>query len=243
MSYNPVKQGFERVEVLATDVPMTLGGTLLKIASLLAVMTVAAGAACYLFFSSSAIVMPLLIASSVGGLILSIVSVFSPRATRYTALPYALCQGLFLGAISAIFEMRYPGIAVLSVALTSATVVGMLLLYRLRIIRVTETFKSVLFSATAGIALTYGILFFLGLFGFNTAFFFESTSIYSIGFSLFVVGIAAFNLLIDFALIEEGVEQEFPKYMEWYAAFNVLVTLVWLYLEMLRLMSKIAKKK
>lgn len=243
MAFNPVKRVFERVEIASTDVPMTLSGTLSKITLLLATLVVGAASAVYLFLAQSSAITPLLGFSFITAVVLSFVSVIWPRSTRYTALPYALCEGICLGAISSIFELRYPGIAVISVALTSATAIGMLLLYRLEIIRVTETLKSVIFSATAGIAFTYGIVLLMGLFGFNTSSFFESSSLYSVGFSFFVVGIAAFNLLLDFALIEESVENQLPKYMEWYAAFNVLVTLVWLYLEILRLMSKLAKRK
>ena len=243
MSFNPVKRVFDKVEILQNEAPMTVGGTLTKLTMLLGTLGLGAVAAWFLFFSHNTLALPILGISFFTALILSIISVFRPQLTRYTALPYALCEGIVLGAISAIFETRYPGIAAISVALTSSTAIGMLLLYRLQIIKVTETFKAVIVSATAGIALTYTLILIMSLFGFNAGQFYASTSLTSIIFSLFVVAIAAFNLLLDFALIEESVERELPQYMEWYAAFNLLVTLVWLYLEILRLVAKLARKE
>ena len=243
MAFNPVKRVYDNVEVLATDAPMTLSGTLVKISLLLATVVSGALSSWYLFYTQSSSLMTLTMVSFVTSIVLSFVSVIWPRTTRYTALPYALGQGICLGTISSVLELRYPGIAVISVALTLATATAMLLLYRLEVIKVNDTFKSVIFSATAGIAFTYGIVMLMSLFGYSAGSFFESPSLASIGFSLFVVAIAAFNLLLDFALIEESVENQFPKYMEWYGAFTVLVTLIWLYMEILRLMSKIAKRK
>ena len=195
------------------------------------------------FFTYSTLAFPISTAALISATILALVAVFKPHTTRYTAIPYALLEGICLGVISGVFEVKYPGIALISVALTSATAIGMLLLYKLEIIKVTESFKALLFSATFAVAVTYSIILLLNLFGFKAGSFYASTSIYSILFSLFVTGVAAFNLLLDFALIEESVEKELPRHMEWYAAFNVLVTLVWLYLEILRLVSKLAARK
>ncbi len=140
-------------------------------------------------------------------------------------------------------ELRYPGIAITAVSLSAATAAAMLALYRFKIITVTERLRSTIVSATAAIALTYFLVLFMGLFGFNTAAFFQSSSSISILFSLFVVGIAAFNLLLDFDLIEKGSERGFPQYMEWFAAFSLLVTLIWLYLEIVRLLIKLSRRK
>ncbi len=243
MAFEPVKRVFERVETHSYELPMTLEGTLTKLAVLL---LTALSAGCIGWMSVSAeghLLRPFLLAAPIGGIVLGMISVFWPRVTMYTALPYALCQGITLGLVSAFAELRFPGIAAIAIALTLATAIGMLLLYRLEIIRVNDKFKALLLSATAGIALTYGFVLLLGLFGVKTAGFFESSSIQSIVFSLFVVGIAALNLLLDFALIEESVEVGLPKYMEWYAGFTVLVTLIWLYVEILRLLQKFARRK
>ena len=242
MSFNPVNKVFDTVQSHAYEVSMSLSGTLTKIALLLATLAIGAGGAWYLF-SQNIMVGPLLIGSLISAVLLSFATVFWPHIARFTAVPYALSEGICLGMISSIFEIKAPGIAVLAVTLTGATATAMLLLYRLGIIKVTETFKAVIFSATAGIALTYGVLMLAGLFGAKTASFFTSSSWVSIGFSLFVVAIAAFNLLIDFQRIEDGVERELPQYMEWYSAFSILVTLVWLYLEILRLLMKLSARK
>lgn len=223
--------------------PMSLQGTLAKITLLIAAMIGAASISWWLFFTGSSLSSTLTLAGVIGGLILSLVTVFRPHLSRYTALPYALFQGCVLGGISAAYEVRYGGITTLALALTSATAVGMLLVYRLKLIEVTETVKAVIVSATAGIGLTYLFLFVLALCGVQTAAFYQSSSLTSILFSLFVVGIAAFNLLLDFQLIEESVECERPHYMEWYGAFMVLVTLIWLYVELLRLLAKVARRK
>jgi len=129
-----------------------------------------------------------------------------------------------------------------AVGLTFGVVIAMYLLYRFRIIKATEKFKAVVFTATAGIALFYGLAILLSLFGIQMPLIHQS-SLLGIGFSLLVVGIAALNLILDFDMIENGVALGAPKYMEWYGAFGLLVTIVWLYIEILRLLSKFASKK
>lgn len=242
MAFDIVKNVFS-VTSSHAEKPMTLQGTLTKVTLLIAAMIGAASLSWWQFFSGSSFSSTLTIGAFIGGLILSIVTIFRPHLSRYTALPYAVLQGCLLGGISATYELRYGGITTLALALTSATAVGMLLVYRLKLIEVTETVKAVIISATAGIGLTYLVLFGLALCGVQTTAFYQSSSMTSILFSLFVVGIAAFNLLLDFQLIEESVEAERPDYMEWYAAFMVLVTLIWLYVELLRLLAKVARRK
>ena len=242
MSFNMVRRVFDR-QVVGADAPMTLSGTLAKIALLLGVLVVGAVAGCSLLLSQSALMGPVLVLVVPAGLILAIVTVFWPRIAGYTAFAYAFLQGIAVGAMTLIFEARYPGIALSAVTFTAATAVGMLLMYRLEKIKVTETIKAVIVSATGAIALTYIVLLVLSFFGVKTSAFYESSSITSILFSFFVTGVAAFNLLLDFALIEESVDKELPKYMEWYAAFNMLVTLIWLYVEILRLLSKFARRR
>ena len=160
----------------------------------------------------------------------------------YTAPLYAVLEGLFLGAVSAMFELRFPGIVMQAVGLTFGTMAALLMAYRSGLIKVTENFKLGIVAATGGIALLYLVNIGMRLFGFEGMAFIHEGSLLGIAFSGFVVVIAALNLVLDFDFIETGVEQGAPKYMEWYAAFGLLVTLIWLYLEMLRLLSKLQSR-
>ncbi len=184
----------------------------------------------------------LLIVGAIGGLVLAIVMMFKPNWAGYIAPAYGILEGLFIGGISAVFnEMfvkSYPNIILHAVGLTLGVALSMFLLYNFRIINVTSRLRSMVMSATMGIGLFYLIVWILGLFGVNMGFAFDSSPL-SIGISLFIVGIAAFNLLLDFDSIEKAAEMGAPKYMEWYSAFGLLVTLVWLYLEILKLLSKL----
>lgn len=243
MSFNPVKNAFTNQELFGSDIRMTLSGTMHKIAYLFASLCVGAGLGWYLFSIQSAYAYPALFGGMILGIICVLVGIFSPQNARYIALPYAFGQGLTLSIFSHMLEMRYPGIAVTAVSLSSATALAMLILYRFRIIKVTEQLRSIIVSATAAIALTYTIVFFLWLFGVNVTPFYQSSGTMSILFSLFVVGLAAFNLLLDFDLIEKGTERGLPEFMEWYAAFSLLVTLVWLYVEILRLLIKLSRRR
>jgi uncharacterized YccA/Bax inhibitor family protein len=158
---------------------------------------------------------------------------------------YGLFEGLFIGAISAImnaaFAEKYPGLIMQAVGLTFGVAISMFLLYNFRIIKATERFKSVIFTATLGIGIFYLLTMVLRLFGVNVSFMYDS-SLLSIGISLFIVAIAALNLIMDFDMIEQGAERGAPKFMEWYGAFGLMVTLVWLYLEILRLLSKLGSR-
>ena len=184
----------------------------------------------------------LLIVGAIGGLVLAIVMMFKPNWAGYIAPAYGILEGLFIGGISALFnEMfvkSYPNIILHAVGLTLGVALSMFLLYNFRIINVTSRLRSMVMSATMGLGLFYLIVWILGLFGVNMGFAFDSSPL-SIGISLFIVGIAAFNLLLDFDSIEKAAEMGAPKYMEWYSAFGLLVTLVWLYLEILKLLSKL----
>ena len=182
--------------------------------------------------------MPFLLIGGIGGLILALVTVFKREWAGFTAPAYAVCEGLALGGISAMFEMKFPGLVMQAVALTFGTLFCLLMAYKTRIIRVTEKFKLGVFVATAAIGLLYLVSFVLGFFHIQVPFMVGS-SLISIGFSLFVVGIAALNLVLDFDFIEQGAEAGAPKYMEWFGAFGLMVTLVWLYIEMLQLLAKL----
>lgn len=177
----------------------------------------------------------------IGGFILAMVTVFKKQWAPVTAPMYALVEGFFLGGISAVFEARYPGIAFQAVLLTFGTLFALLMAYRSGLIKATENFKLGVVAATGGIALVYLATIVLGFFGIDIPMI-HGNGIVGIGFSLFVVVIAALNLVLDFDFIETGVERGAPKYMEWYGAFGLMVTLVWLYIEFLRLLSKLQSR-
>lgn len=218
---------------------MTVSGAVNKAGILMLLCIATAAWTWNRFFATGdpASIAGLLTIGAIGGLVLAIVTIFKKEWAGITAPLYALAEGLVLGGISAMFDMKYKGIAIQAVMLTFGTLVAMLLVYRTGLIKVTEKFRIGVVAATGGIALFYLAQFILGFFGitFHTV---NSGSPIGIGFSLLVVGIAALNLVLDFDLIEQGARYNAPKYMEWYCAFALMVTLVWLYLEMLRLLAK-----
>jgi uncharacterized YccA/Bax inhibitor family protein len=177
-----------------------------------------------------------------GGFIAALVTIFKKEWSPVTAPIYALLEGLFLGALSATLEVRYPGIAIESVALTFGTCFCLLLAYRSGLIRPTQKFQMGIVAATGGIALIYFGSMLLGLFHIQVPGIFGSGPI-GIIFSLVVVCIAALNLILDFNFIEQGALRGAPKYMEWYGAFGLMVTLIWLYLEIIRLVSKLRDRR
>ena len=186
------------------------------------------------------------IGGAIIGLILVFIISFKPQFSSFLAPIYALAEGVFLGAISAFyndaFAEKAPGIVMQAVGITFGIVIAMFVLYRFGIIKATQKFKAIVFTATAGIALFYVIAMVLRMFNIQMPLIHESTT-FGIIFSLVVVGIASLNLIMDFDMIEQGVAMGAPKYMEWYGAFGLMVTIVWLYIEVLRLLSKFAGKK
>lgn len=176
-----------------------------------------------------------------GGFITAMVTIFKKEWAPVTAPIYALLEGLFLGGVSAFFDLRYPGIAIQAVGLTFGVLLTMLAIYSSGLIRVTNKFRIGIIAATGGIALFYLGEMVLGFFGVHFVTINGSGPI-GIAFSLFVCAIAALNLVLDFDFIEQGVNYGAPKYMEWYGAFGIMVTLVWLYLEILRLLSKMRSR-
>ena len=180
---------------------------------------------------------PALAIGGIGGFIVAIVTIFKKEWAGITAPIYALLEGLVLGGISAMLETRYHGIAIQAVSLTFGTLLVMLLAYRSGLIKVTERLRLGIVAATGGIAVFYLLQFILGFFGVHfTAI--NGSSPIGIGFSLIVVAVAALNLVLDFDMIENGARMGAPKYMEWYGAFALMITLIWLYFEILRLLSK-----
>lgn len=219
--------------------PMTLAGTVNRTAILLALVLITAGWTWNQFYVSqnAQAVAPYMWVGLIGGLIAALVTVFKKTWAPVTAPIYALLEGLALGGISAVFELRFPGIVLQAVGLTFGTLAALLIAYRSGLIRATETFKRGVVAATGGILLVYVVDIVLRLFGVGIPFIHES-GVIGIGFSIFVVIIAALNLVLDFDFIETGVRARAPKYMEWFGAFALMVTLIWLYLEILRLLAK-----
>jgi uncharacterized YccA/Bax inhibitor family protein len=183
---------------------------------------------------------PWLIGAAIGGAVLALVTYFKQTWAMVTAPAYAACEGIVLGAISALFERNYPGIALQATGITATTLLGLLLAYRSGLIKATENFKLGVTAATGGIMLLYLVSFVLRMFGVPMPFLHDN-GLLSIGISMFIVGIAALNLVLDFDFIEQGQANGAPKHMEWYAAFGLLVTLIWLYVETLRLLSKLRR--
>jgi len=218
---------------------MTLSGTVNKTGVLLLCAMATAAWVWHLFVQSRnmADVAPYLLAGALGGFIVAMVTTFKKEWAPATAPIYALLEGLVLGGISALLDFRYPGIAIQAVGLTFGTLIVLLLAYSSRIIKVTDKFRMGIVAATGGIMLFYLLEMVLSFFHVRFLAVNGSGTI-GIVFSLFVVAIAALNLVLDFDFIERGVQYGAPKYMEWYGAFGIMVTLVWLYLEILRLLSK-----
>jgi len=233
-----------RVDEAVSGEAMTLTGTVNKTGVLLICVVATAAWSWSRFFHAptSDTVLPLMGIGLVGGFVVAMVTIFKKEWSPITAPIYALLEGLALGGISAMFELRYPGIAIQAVGLTFGTLFVLLMDYHSGVIRVTEKFKLGVVAATGGIAVFYLVQFVLGFFGVRFAAI-NGSGLLGIGFSVVVVIVAALNLVLDFDFIESGVSAGAPKYMEWYGAFGLIVTLVWLYLEILRLLSKINGRK
>ena len=225
--------GDEQFKDLPVSQKMTLDGTVNKTGILLLLCFIAAAV-------TWNIPNPVLMYTGLG--VGFIVALIKPTMAPSTAPVYALAEGFFLGGITVIFEAEYPGIAIQAIGLTFGTLASLLVCYKTGIIKPTENFRLMIVSATAGIALLYIVNIFMTMFGGGSGIgFIHSNGLMGIGFSLFVVGIAALNLVLDFDFIEQGAEDGLPKHMEWFGAFSLMVTLVWLYLEILRLLAKLRR--
>ena len=237
-SGNPVlsKKTFDNT--ISSDNKMTIEGTVNKTAISLFLLI----GASYLTFNTVNLV--LLIGCGIGGFILAIITFFKKEWSPITVPIYAVLEGGMLGGISYTYNSLYDGIVTNAILLTVGILVSLLIAYRSGYIKPTENFKLGIFAATGGIAIVYLINFFMGFSGSSLGLMsVNNASPISIGFSIVVVIIAALNLVLDFDFIEEGAEKGAPKYMEWYGAFGLLVTLIWLYLEILRLLAKLNSRK
>jgi uncharacterized YccA/Bax inhibitor family protein len=243
------KNTFRDFSTTAGSPVMTLSGTVNKIAIMLLLVVAGAFYTWRLAFeamsadplSASRAIFPWMIGGGIGGFVVALVTIFKRRLAPVTAPVYAVLEGLFLGGISAFLENQYSGIVINAVALTFGILFALLIAYRSGWIKPTQNFRLGVFAATGGVFMLYIISFLLNLFGVSVGYLHNSSPL-SIGISLVIVVIASLNLVLDFDFIEQGAASSAPKYMEWYAAFGLIVTLVWLYLEILRLLSKIASR-
>lgn len=225
---------------------MTVRGTLNKFGLMFIMLLGGASFTWSMFYQAGPqAVMPWMWGSLIGGFVLSLVIIFKKTWAPYLALGYGLLEGLFLGAVSAFYDFafaeKYPAIIMHAVLLTFGCAAAMYVLYKTGVIKATPVFKKVIIVATAGIAFFYLIAIVLRLFGIAIPFLHDSSPV-SIGISLVIVAVAALNLILDFDLMEQGAAQGAPKYFEWYCAFGLMVTIVWLYLEILRLLGKISSR-
>jgi len=246
-----------RIHDVTSSTTMTLQGVVMKTAILLSILVACAGVTWSMATQGMAAqqaeagiqgmqgmqaappnVYMYIVGGGIIGFVLAIVTSFKPKVSPYTSPLYAAAEGVFLGGISAMFNYAYPGVVVQAVGLTFGTLFALLAAYATGVIKASENFKLGVFAATGGIALFYVASMVLGLFGVHVPLI-NSAGPFGIAFSVFVVIIAALNLVLDFDFIENGCAQGAPKYMEWYAGFGLLVTLVWLYLEILRLLVKL----
>ncbi len=238
----------EADRIRPTDTAMTLPGTVAKTGVLL-LLLIGVAVVCG-WWTSGFLGSPegtpwgvwaIHIGAMIGAIIVAIVTTISPRRAPFTAPLYAVLEGWVLGGISVLFAQQSAGLVVLAVALTVGVLAVLLFVYATRLIRPTENLKLGIAAATGGLALVYAISFVLSLFGVKVPFI-DDFGIVGILFSLFAVTVAAFNLVLHFDFIETGVKRAAPKYMEWYAGFGLLVTLVWLYIEILKLLSKLQQR-
>ena len=216
---------------------MTLNGTVHRTFFLLCLVVSSASFVWAQLYTNPPLVMPLMLVGMVGGLICSLVTIFRKQSAAISGSLYALFEGLIIGGISAFAEIQYPGIVLQAVGLTFGTLFALLFLYRSGLVKATENFKLGLLAAMGGILIVSLVSLGMMMFGMQAPAIYQSGGI-GIAFSLFVCAIAALNLVLDFDFIEQGVEYGAPKYMEWYAAFGLMVTLIWLYMEILRLLMK-----
>ncbi len=222
--------------------PMTVQGAVQKTGILLSVVSIMASVGWSRFKGGHSDGVFWMIAGLVVGLIAAIATSFKPEWSPVSAPIYAAAEGLFLGGVSATIDMRFPGIALQAVMLTFGTLFGLLGAYRMGWIRATEKFRAMVVAGTMAVALVYLVTMVLGLFGVQVPFIHSGGTI-GILFSLVVVGLAAMNLVLDFDFIEQAADAQAPRYMEWYAAFGLMVTLVWLYMEILKLLVKLADRR
>ena len=235
------EEAFQGERVLAAGEAMSVQGTVVNAFWMLVVLLAATSLVWSRAMAAGA-APGLTLVGALAGFVVAMITIFKKAWAPITAPLYAVCEGLFLGGISAVLETAYHGIVIQAVLLTFGTLAALLVAYRAHLITVTDKFRMGIVAATGGIALVYLASLVLGFFGVRIPLLFASGPV-GIGFSLVVVVIAALNLVLDFDLIERAVRAGAPKYMEWYAAFGLMVTMVWLYIEILRLLSLFRQRR
>lgn len=249
---NPVfgKNTFQRAASEYSSETMTVSGAINKTALMVLFVLASAFYTWQQFFevytpgnpmAAASSIKSLMLIGGIGGFIVAIVTSFSPKSAPFLTPIYAILEGMFLGGISATFEAQYPGLVMRAVALTFGVFLSMLFIYRQRIIKVDGKFRRGMFAALGGLMAVYLVSWIARLFGAEMAFL-HGGGTFGIGFSLIVVAISAFSLLLDFDFIERGAASGAPKQMEWYSVFGLLVSLVWLYINILRLLSSLARR-
>lgn len=236
-------QTFAQFGYVQAGEAMTVQGAVNKTGILLLCVLVTTIWTWHRFFvtSNPASVVPWMAIGAIGGLIVALITVFKQQWSPVTSPIYALLEGFVIGGLSAIAEYNYPGIVIQAVGLTFGTCVAVLMAYTSGLVKATENFKLGVVAATGGIALVYLVSIILNLFGVRVPYIYDN-GLFGIVFSLFVVVIAALNLVLDFDFIDSGARHGAPKYMEWYSAFGLMVTLIWLYIEVLRLLMKLRSR-
>lgn len=238
-SSNPAQIGFKNAErVSSSEGSMTAKGTTTKTLLLLTVLLISSMVSWKFVSGNMELLSPVLWSGMILGLVIAIVLGFKPNLAPILAPLYAIVEGAVVGPITLYFEAMFPGIGLQAVFITAGIFIGMLIIYGYRIIRVTETFKKVIIGLTIGIMIVYLISIIANLFGASIPLIHQG-GIVGIGFSLFVITIASMNLLLDFDFIELGERDNLPKYMEWYGSFMLLVTIIWIYIEVLKLLAKL----
>jgi len=228
-------QNIDRTAVSSAEGSMTVSGTINKTGMLFLILLLGASISWY---QPSQL---LIWGGAIGGFIVALATIFKKEWSPFTAPIYAGLEGLFLGGISVMYEAAYSGIVYNAILLTLGVFAAMLFAYRSGLIEVTQKFRTGVVAATGGIFLVYMASFVLSFFGINISLI-HGSGLMGIGFSLVIVGVAALNLVLDFDMIEKGAQANAPKYFEWYTSFGLMITLVWLYIEILRLLAKLQRR-
>lgn len=232
------ENAFSRTGLRPQEEAMSLQGTVDKAFVLFGLVLTSS----WVVWQNPARFLPFLFPALIGGFVLALITILKKEWSPLAAPAYALVQGVFLGTVSALFEKEYPGIVIQAVGLTFGVLFCLLLAYKAGMIKVTRGFRLGVVAATGGIALLYFINIIMGFFGTGIGFIHQAGT-FGIIFSLFVVAVASLNLVLDFDFIEKSAKAGVPRYMEWYAAFGLMLTLVWLYLEILRLLAKLQQRR
>ena len=244
------KNTFTGFQAVTTGDVMTIQGTVNKILIMLALVEAGAVYTWRMAFEAISAdslegwraLIPWMLGGGIGGFIMAMITIFKRTWAPITGPIYAVLEGLFLGGISAILEGMYPGIVIQAVALTLGITFSLLMAYKSRLIKPTQNFRLGVFAATGGVFMLYLFSFLLNMFGVPVGYL-HGNGWLAIGINAVIVVIAALNLVLDFDFIEQGAEAKAPKFMEWYAAFGLMVTLIWLYIEILRLLARIASRR